>query len=259
VIVGRNRCDVTEHLHETLNVSSHGVRGQQSLRRAPRLRSAAHSPNIGRSNILGGRAKRETAKAMSHKAGIYSVRVHPLYKPTELRPLGDFDEQGTSLGTCLNGYFNDDFEVDEDVKTAQCVKSDLVGDEVELIVTHGQSGVAADIRDTTGTVRLHQEPEDTQEIRCGSLLRLPGRDTIGWWAVHVNNNRSAKSLLYEELAERFRNDFDKLKLLVSPCVSGAALQQAVDEGQIETVKLARLDRPTDRRERITDKGSRLSL
>jgi hypothetical protein len=193
---------------------------------------------------------------MAHRAAIYSVCVHPLHKPKELRPLGDFDEQGTSLAPRLNEYFNSNFEVEDSPKTAQCVSSSLAGDEVELIVTHGQSGVAADIVDTAGTVRLHQEPEDTQEIRCGSLLRIPGRETTGWWAVHVNNGRSAKSLLYAELAERFRSDFDELKLLVSPCVPGAALEQAVNEGQIERVNLIRLDRPTDRRERITDKWVR---
>ncbi len=142
---------------------------------------------------------------MAHRAAIYTVCVHPLYKPQELKPLGDFaDGHGGALAVRLNEYFNDDFEVADDARTAQCTSSSVVGDDVRLIVTHGQSGVAADIVDAERTVRLHQEPEDTQEIKCGSLFRLPAPDTVGWLAVHVNNGRSVKSLLHMELAKRFR-------------------------------------------------------
>jgi hypothetical protein len=197
---------------------------------------------------------------MTHRAAIYSVYVHPLYRPNELRRLGNFDKQGTSLAACLEGYFNTGFRVEDGDRAAEVTSSSLVSDEIELMVRHGLSGVAADIIDQKGKKRLRQRPEDTQEIACGGLLQLPRQATTGWWAVHVHGNRSPKRMLYEEIAQRFQADYNSLrpplKLVVSPVVSGAALREAVEQGQINTVKLTRWDRPKDVRKRITDKWVR---
>src|SRR6202035_864280 len=59
-----------------------------------------------------------------------------------------------------------------------------------------------------------------------------------------------------DLSQRFRSDYDDLKLLVSPAVSGSVLEAAVDDGQINTVKLTRLEKPKDVRQRITQKWVR---
>jgi hypothetical protein len=193
---------------------------------------------------------------MKHRAALYSVRVHPLHKPKESRRFGDFDGNGAFLATVLDQYLSSGFSVGGADKIAQCVSSNVVGDDLEMKIKHGLSGMTSDIVDRSGNQRIHREVDDVEEISCGALFRLPRSETTGWWAVHVQGNRSAKQLVYEGLSERFRADYDALKLLVSPAVSGAALEAAVDQGQINTVKLTRLDKPTDIRQRITDKWVR---
>jgi hypothetical protein len=193
---------------------------------------------------------------MAHRAALYSVSVHPLYKPKELRRFGNFDKKGTSLAALLDQYLDPAFGVQDGDRSVEIVSSNLAKDDLELVVKHGQTGVAADIFDSKRKKRLHQNPEDSHEINSGVLFQLPRNATIGWLAVHVNGNRSPKQLVYSELADKFRADYDPLKLLVSPAVSTAALLAAVESGQINTVKLTRLDRPTDIRKRITDQWVR---
>jgi hypothetical protein len=193
---------------------------------------------------------------MAHRAAIYSVCVHPMRKPRELLRFNDFDGKGHSLADKLDGYFKAGLVGLGDSKSATCTSSSVVGDEVQMMATHGQWGVDANIRDKEGAMRLHQETDDSQEIRCGSLLRLKGSATTGWWAAHVNNGRSVKGLLHAPVIEAFRTEFPDLNLKITPCVSGAALTKAVDDGNIEAVKLVRLDKPKDRRDRITDQWVR---
>lgn len=188
---------------------------------------------------------------MSHKAAIFSVGVHPLYKPDELRRFANFDKEGTALAPCLDGYFNAGFVLKDGERTVEVVNSTVVGDELEVVVKHGQTGVAADIFNSKRKKLLHQTPQDSHEITSGLLFELPGSQTTGWLAVHVTGNRSPKQLVYSALSTRIRAEYD-LKLLVSPAVSTAALVAAVESGELNTVKLTRLDRPTDIRKRITD-------
>lgn len=189
---------------------------------------------------------------MSHKAAIFSVGVHPLYKPKELRRFGNFDKAGTGLAPCLDHYFSNGFTLKDGERTVEVISSTVAGDEVELVLKHGQTGVAADIFDSKRKKRLHQNPEDSHEITSGVLFELPASQTTGWLAVHVTGNRSPKQLIYSELSAKFRADYDPLKLLVSPVISTAALVAAVEGGELNAVKLTRLDRPTDIRKRITD-------
>jgi hypothetical protein len=193
---------------------------------------------------------------VNHRANMYTVGVHKLYKPKERQPFNDFDGKGTSLGAVLNGYLSNAFSEEGDDKVVHCVASNVVGDEVQALLTHGLSGIAATIRNQQGVETFQQHPEDTHEIRCGAVVRLPGAATTGWWAAHVFSNRSAMGLLKYGLVRRFQNDYPKLRLAVEPCVSGAALKAAVEAGEVEEVTLIRYDKPNDVRDRITDEWVR---
>jgi hypothetical protein len=188
---------------------------------------------------------------MNHRATMYTVGVHKQYKPKDLLPFNDFDGKGASLADCLNGYLSDGFMEEGDERAVRCTQSNVIGDEIQALLTHGQSGMVAVIRGPQGHERLRQAVDDTHEVSCGLVLRLPGDETTGWWASHVIGTRSAKSLLKHGLVRRFMNDYPKLRLVVRPCVSGAALTAAVDSGEVESVKLVRLERPGDRRDRLT--------
>ncbi len=191
---------------------------------------------------------------MAHNAAVFSVYVHPVYKPSELRRLGNFNNKGAALASALRAYVSGLHEKDGD-RTLEVVRDNLSGDELQLVVKHGQSGVSADIYDKNRKKRLHQNPDDTHEITSGVLFQLPKAQDMGWLAVHVHGNRSPKQILYRALSMRFRAEHE-LKLVVAPVVSTAMLIQAVEEGKLNSVKLTRLERPTDARKRITQKWVR---
>jgi hypothetical protein len=175
-------------------------------------------------------------------------------REVEPQLLGDFDEEGGSLVDQL-GYFMENFEATSTdgttvVRGLSCVAED---DEVRIILQHGANGVAADIVDENGILKTHQTPEDTQLVRCGALFSLPPAEKIGFLAVHVNNRRGIKGLLAKGLTERFRNVNDDHILVLTPAVSGSALEEAVRLNRIDKIKLTRLERPEDRAIAATDK------
>ncbi len=185
---------------------------------------------------------------MSHRAAAYTVRIRPKNdRSGEVRLIGDIDEEGTSLINVLENYFKDlESTSDDESKVVRCLTCTLDGDDLLLIAQHGQNGVAADIVDTDGDLRLRQQPEDTQLLRCGSLFRLPPADATGWLAVHVNNGRGIKGLLQKGIADRFRDDFPKLAIDIRPFVEASVLKEAVDHDRIDKVKLVKYEQPNDR-------------
>ena len=64
--------------------------------------------------------------------------------------------------------------------------------------------------------------------------------------VHINNNRSIKGLLQNELIPRFQHAYPEFILEITPCVVKAVLDEAVNNNQIDKITLVKLDRPTDR-------------
>jgi hypothetical protein len=193
---------------------------------------------------------------MSHRAVIYTVKVHKLRKPKDLRLLGDFTDTGAgslvdTINTCLTAPFNAQW--DDGSKVVIGESTVVSNDEVHSRFITGQSGVVADIVDQQGALRLHQESDDTQLVHCASVFRLPATEKLGWWAVHVNNGRSPKGLIQKELMARFKGLYPDLQLSIAPCVLGAALTEAVNRGQVEKVHLIKWEQPHNRAEAATDK------
>ncbi|HTZ64316.1 MAG TPA: hypothetical protein VMB51_09450 [Solirubrobacteraceae bacterium] len=184
--------------------------------------------------------------------------MHALYQPKTLRRFGNFDGKGANLASVLDGYLSEPpLVVLDGDRSVSVQNSTLVGDEIETTFTHGQKGIAANVFDGSRTTKLfHQSFPDWHEITLGSLLQLPRNDAEGWWAVHVQGNRSPKGLTYGEMSLKFRADHDPYVLLVGAAVSTAVLKKAVEENHITQVKLTRIERPKDIRERITNKWTR---
>jgi hypothetical protein len=180
---------------------------------------------------------------MGHRAAIYTVRAHKKGKPKELLPLGDIDD-GTYLGDVLETLFGT-FAAQSNTKQVRCLHSELDDTDLRLSFHHGESGLVADILDDKDQLLLRQAQSDTQLVRCGSLFRLPRSQTVGWWAVHVNNNRSAKGLVHAEMLNRFRKNYPDLMLLVQPAVMSSALKAALDDGRLNSIKLIKLDKSSD--------------
>jgi hypothetical protein len=184
---------------------------------------------------------------MSHRAAVYMVRVRKKRdRSGEYRLLGDFAEQGIGLLPTLERYCTglESISADE-AKIVRCTTCTSDGHELRISARHGQNGVAADIVDADGRLRLRQTPQDTQLLQCGCLFLLSPTEELGWLAVHINNGRSVKGLLEKGLVEKFRVEFDELMLELPPFVQGSVLQEAVEHGQIDKVKLIRYEQPSD--------------
>ncbi len=191
---------------------------------------------------------------MSQRAALYTVSVRSRSNRAGGLPLGDIDEAGTSLLTVLDRCLADFTQASMDgSRVVRSLSATLDGDDLFAVVQHGQNGIAADIVDPAGEVRLRQTPADLQLVRHGCLFRLPGPASAGRLAVHVNNGRGMKGLFEQGLISRFRAQFPRLTLRFDRAVQGNLLREAVAQNRIGKVRLVRLERPGDRGLAATDK------
>jgi len=144
---------------------------------------------------------------MAHRAAIYTVRVRPKRRKEEedYRLLGDINDQGLSLAEVVAQIGNGLMEQTEEGSTRiRCYRCTRGRNEVFMMLTHGQSGVVADIFDENYRRAFHQELEHTHEVKCGVLFVLPPEQRLGWLAVHINAGRGVKGLLEKGLVKAFR-------------------------------------------------------
>jgi hypothetical protein len=183
---------------------------------------------------------------VGHRAKIYTVRVRRKRDKKSFLPLGNFDDQGTSLIAVLADYLGD-FEASDQEETRKVRSSrvTLDGDELFVSVLHGQTGMVADIVDKKGILRLRQTVDDTQLVRCGCLMVLRPAADMGFLATHVNNGRAIKGLLEDGIRARFGEQFPGHVLAIKPLIEGSVLQQAIEDGRIRKLRLRRVDRSDD--------------
>jgi hypothetical protein len=196
---------------------------------------------------------------VSHRAGLYTVKVRPNRKPKDPpHLLGDIDGQGTALIDVLSGIAQGGLAVstEDGLKAIACVSTTASGDQLRLVVQHGQTGVAADIVDANGAPRIHQRVDDQHRVKCAALFILPPAQGMGWLAVHVNNGRGITGLLVKGMVSEFRQGLPDLVMEITPLVLESALKEAVDEDRIDKVKLVRYETATDRAVQDTDKWIR---
>lgn len=173
---------------------------------------------------------------MSERAALYTVAVRATRGKD--RPLGDIDGSDTSLGDALAKLLDGFAETSPDGgRMALASVATRDGDDLLAIVQHGARGVAADIVDSSGGVRLRQTPDDVQLVRCGCLFRLPPTATAGSLAVQISNGRGAKGLFEQGLTARFRAAFPGLGLAIDPLADSGALASAVAADRIDKVRL----------------------
>lgn len=185
----------------------------------------------------------------AHTGALYTVRVRKKGPGhgDDFQLLGDINGEGAALINAFAGYLPELNASTEDTLKDVSVESQVTeGNQLKVMMKEGRRGVGADIYDEDGGYKVRQLPEDTNEVKCGVILRLDPAEKTGWLCAHVNNGRSVKGLLVEELVRRFREDFHDLMLEVKPAALGPAVRQAVAEGRIDSVKLSKLDRPRDR-------------
>ena len=188
---------------------------------------------------------------MSERAALYTVAVRP--NRGKDRPLGDIDGDGTSLSDALAKLLDGFAETSPDgARVALASVAARDGDDLLAVVQHGARGVAADIVDASGGVRLRQTPDDVQLVRCGCLFRLPAAATSGSLAVQISNGRGVKGLFEQGLTSRFRSGYAGLALAIEPQADSGALADAVAADRVEKLRLVRLEPAGERA--IADTG-----
>lgn len=183
---------------------------------------------------------------MGHRALVYTVRVSKFRAPEDRQKFGDFDGEGNYLGSALESIFRNGFRAEStrDNKEVFCERVELDEDDLMLSFRHGESGYASEFMEGDQMV-FSQRTDHTQLMPCYSLLRLPENRDVGWWAVHVNNRKSGKSLILPELKRRFRDLFPDRSLQIEPCVKATAFEEALDKDQVQSIKLIKYDRSSD--------------
>jgi len=132
-------------------------------------------------------------------------------------------------------------------------------DDVFAVVQHGARGVAADIVDPSGAVRLRQVPGDVQLVRTGCLFRLPPADTAGRLAVHVADGRGVKELFGQGLATRLRTLRPGVTLAIERVGQPEALHAAVEAGRVEKLRLVAGSGIADAGRWVTGDAARVQL
>ena len=98
----------------------------------------------------------------------------------------------------------------------------------------------------------HQDPSDTQAIKCGCLSKLPPNQKLGFLALHVHHGRGIKSLLVPHLQKEFREDYEDHVLLIKPWVAKSAFEEAIEKDLVSRVRLLRYVRPSDAADQAMD-------
>jgi hypothetical protein len=183
---------------------------------------------------------------VAHRAALYTVQVRER-RAQGYRLLGDIDDAGTWLGDVLHASLTGLTVPSEDgTKSVVCNLVSLNGEEVRVLMRHGENGVAADIVNQAGAQAYRQRASDTQLVRCAGLFVLPSAQDRGWLALHVNFNRGVKTLLVQGLLEQFADRHQDLILDIKPFVTAAAFHDAVNKGRITNIRLVKIERPDNR-------------
>jgi hypothetical protein len=181
---------------------------------------------------------------MSQRASVYTLR---LQAKSGARPLGDL---GGILADELDGFV----ETSPDGRRSlRVVETQADGDDLFLVLQHGEAGVAAEIVDASGDVRLRRLPDDAQLVRCACLFRLPPAEEQGSLVLHVNDGHGPKELLEAGMRRRLSGRLPGVALELGRPDEQAALRAAVAADRVEKVKLVKLERPGDRAIAAVDK------
>jgi hypothetical protein len=189
---------------------------------------------------------------MSERAALYAVSVRR--RRGRAVPLADIDGAGTALAAVLAAILDGLSVTSRDgARVVRTLAARADGDDLFAIVQHGRRGVAADIVDPSGGVRLRQTPDDLQLVRSGCLFRLPASGSAGRLAVQVSNGRGVKDLFEVGLTARFRARFPDLTLALDRIAEPDALRDAVAQDRVERIQLVRVERAGEHAIAATDK------
>jgi hypothetical protein len=184
---------------------------------------------------------------VSDRAALYTVALRPRSRRGAAVQLGDL---AGDLAGLLDGF---SATSPDGARVVRVLSVSRDAADVFAVVQHGARGIAADIVDAAGGIRLRQLPDDLQLVRSGCLFRLPPRETAGRLAVHLLNGRGVKDLFEQGLTASFRSLRPELSLVLERLADPEALRAAVAADRVEKLRLVRLEPAGPRAIAATDK------
>lgn len=188
---------------------------------------------------------------MGQRGYCYFAKLTDLSTKSDMT-FGDFDGYGTSfvgfLEGCLRNANMDDGEhsavvnfLKRDNNSGSAVESLRIG------AGHGESGIIAAIEDTAGKVLFQQTEDHTSRVQCFALLRADRAATTGFLVLHGNSRRTMRGPMLSYVNKALKSVGDgHIRLGLTPYVDSEAMRRAIEEGEIQRVRLIRYARPESR-------------
>ena len=105
----------------------------------------------------------------------------------------------------------------------------------------------AAIEDTAGKVLFQQTEDHTSRVQCFALLRADRAATTGFLVLHGNGRRTMRGPILSYVNKALKSVGDgHIRLGLTPCVDSEAMRRAIEEGEIQRVRLIRYVRPEGR-------------
>jgi hypothetical protein len=175
---------------------------------------------------------------VSQRAALYTVRLRMPAGGAQ-PPLGTLRD---AIAAELDGFV----ETSPDGgRSLRVVETEVDGDDVFAVLQHGEAGVAAEIVDADGRMRLQRLPDDAQLVRCACLFRLPAVAEQGMLVLHVNDGHGPKELLEAGLRRRLDGRLGAAVLELGRPDEREVLREAVAANRVEKVKLVKIQRAGD--------------
>ena len=176
---------------------------------------------------------------MTHRAKLYSVKVHNAGATKQACFLGNVDGKGTRAASIVQEALQvlDATNTEHKIHISyESLMQPMDRDQVGATLLRGNSGVTSTITKNDNEV-FRREPDHSESVRAGVLFELPKEEYEGVVALHIPHNMGYKSILEKELQRSFTKF--GLVMTLKPIVPIAAFQEAVNSGHIKKLVLAK--------------------
>jgi len=178
---------------------------------------------------------------MAHRAKLYRVTIHRRGKAGSPLPLGQIDSSGKSALEFVVPLLRNLYATSRDGAITIAYEDDLAdtaSSQIGISLLRGKTGVSSAIQQG-GITHFQRTIEHSEAVRAGLLFDLPRFQSEGILVLHVPHNMGYKTVLYDYLQEFFRKR--NLTFLLQPIISINALNRALSDGKVKTLKLTAPD------------------
>lgn len=177
---------------------------------------------------------------MAHRAKLYRVTIHRRGQAGSPLSLGQVDSRGSAALDLVVPALRNLYATSRDGAITIAYEGDLettASNHIGISLLRGKTGVSSAIQQD-GITRFQRTIQHSEAVRAGLLFDLPRYQSEGILVLHVPHNMGYKTVLYTYLQEQFRRH--NLTFLLQPIISISALNRALSEGKVKTLRLTAL-------------------